>query len=84
MHMAATRKVVQTELDPRLYEFVLRTARSKGLTLKEAAREALRRWASSEGDLSWDPLFDLSRTFRAGKRTDSSKVDEVLYGRSKS
>ena len=79
--MAATRKVVQTELDPALYEFVLRTAKAKGLTLKEAAREALRRWASSEGDLSWDPLFDLSKTYRARGRTDSSRVDEVLYGK---
>src|SRR3990170_7093977 len=83
MHMAATRKVVQTELDPALYEFVLRTAKAKGLTLKEAAREALRRWASSEGDLSWDPLFDLSRTYRARGRTDSSRMDEVLYGKAR-
>jgi len=51
------------------------------VTLKEAARDALRRWASSESDLSGDPLFDLSRTFRARKRTDSSRVDEIVYAR---
>lgn len=79
--MAVAKKVVQTEVDGTLYDFVLKTAKAKGLSLKEAAREALRTWASQEGDLSWDPLFDLSKTFKSGKKADSSKVDEVLYGR---
>ena len=81
MSMVAGRKVVQTELDPATYEFVLKTAKAKGMTLKEATRDALRRWASSESDLSGDPLFDLSKTFRARKRTDSSRVDEIVYAR---
>lgn len=75
------KKVVQTEIAPEVYDFVLRTAKAKGLTLKEAAREALREWAAREGDLSWDPLFDPAWGFKGGKKTDSSKVDEVLYGR---
>ena len=79
--MAIAKKVVQTEVDPALYEFVVKTAKAKGITLKEATREALRRWASMEGDLSWDPLFDMSKTFKSRRRTDSSKVDEVLYGK---
>ncbi|HKZ23812.1 MAG TPA: hypothetical protein VJ224_05350 [Thermoplasmata archaeon] len=78
-----TKKVVQTEVDPMLYEFVLKTAKSKGLTLKEAVREALRAWAAQEGDLSWDPLFDPAWGEKARKPTDASKVDEVLYGRKK-
>ena len=61
--MATAKKVVQTEVDIVLYDFVLKTAKSKGLTLKEAAREALRAWAAQEGDLSWDPLFDPSWGF---------------------
>ena len=77
------KKVIQTEVDPVVYAFVLRTAEAKGLTLKGAARQALSEWASREGDLSWDPLFDLSKTFSTGKRTDASKVDEVLYRRRK-
>ncbi len=81
--MAVAKKVVQTEVDRVLYDFVLKTAKSKGLTLKEATREALRTWASQEGDLSWDPLFNLSKTFKSGKKTDSSNVDEILYGRRK-
>lgn len=79
--MVAGRKVVQTEVDPVLYEFVLRTAKAKGLTLKEATREALRAWAAQEGDLSWDPLFDPKWGGRAPKETDASKVDDVLYRR---
>ena len=79
--MAVAKKVVQTELDHALYEFVLKTANAKGLTLKEAVREAIRAWAAQEGDLSWDPLFDTSWGFRGRVATDSSKVDEVLYRR---
>ncbi len=81
--MATAKKVVQTEVDIALYDFVLKTAKAKGLTLKEAAWEALRDWAAREGDLSWDPLFDPSWGIRGGKKTDSSKVDEVVYGRRK-
>jgi hypothetical protein len=77
------KRVVQTEVAPEVYEFVLRTAKAKGLTLKEAAREALREWAAREGDLSWDPLFDPDWGFKGGKKTDSSKVNEVLYARKK-
>ncbi len=79
--MTIAKRVVQTEVDPSLYEFVVKTAKAKGITLKEATREALRRWAAMEGDLSWDPLFDLSKTFKSKKGTDSSKVDEILYGK---
>jgi hypothetical protein len=74
-------KIVQTEVDPVLYDFVVRTAKAKGLTLKEATREALRAWATQEGDLSWDPLFDPAWGGKARKRTDASKVNQVVYGR---
>lgn len=77
--MAADKKVVQTEINPFLYDFVLKTAKAKGLTLKEATREALRAWAAQEGDLSWDPLFDPEWGGKAPKGTDASKVKEVVY-----
>ena len=81
--MATAKKVVQTEVDTVLYDFVLRTAKSKGLTLKEATRKALRAWAAQEGNLSWDPLFDPSWGFEGRVKTDASKVNEVLYRRRK-
>ena len=78
------KRVVQTDVTPEVYEFVTRTAKAKGLSLKEAAREALREWAATRnGDLSWDPLFDPGWGFKGGMKTDASKVDEVLYGRKK-
>jgi len=73
------KKVVQTEVDSKLYAFVLRTAEAKGLTLKDATRQALWEWAAREGDLSWDPLFEPGWGSKARRRTDASKVDEVLY-----
>ena len=80
MSMRAKR-VIQTEVDEKVYRFVVKTAEAKGLTLKEAARQALREWAAREGDLSWDPLFDPKWGGKAGKATDASKVDEVVYRR---
>ncbi|HEX9339778.1 MAG TPA: hypothetical protein VF992_01210 [Thermoplasmata archaeon] len=79
--MTITKRVIQTEVDSALYDFVVKAAKAKGITLKEATREALRRWAAIEGDLSWDPLFDLTKTVKSKKATDSSKVDEILYGK---
>ena len=79
--MAVAKKVVQTEVDRTLYDFVLKTAKMKGLTLKDAAREALREWAAREGDLSWDPLFNPAWGFKGRVKSDASQVDEVLYGR---
>ncbi len=74
-------KVVQTEVDPELYRALKKTAEAKGLSLKEAVRRALRDWVAREGDLSWDALFDLRKTFTVGKATNASEVDEVVYGR---
>lgn len=79
--MTIAKKVVQTEVEPLLHAFVVKTAKAEGITLKEAMREAVRRLETMEGDLPRDPLFDLSKTFRSKKRTESSKVDEVLYGK---
>ena len=81
--MADTKKVIQTEVDTALYEFVVKTAKSKGITIKEATRRALRAWASQEGDLSSDPLFDPNWGFPGRVRRDASKVNEVLYRRRK-
>ena len=81
--MASAKKVIQTEVDAGLYAFVAKTAKSKGLTIKEAARQALRTWASQEGDLSSDPLFNPNWGFPGRIKADASKVDEVLYRRRK-
>jgi len=74
-------KVVQTEIDQRAYEFILRTAEAKGITLKEALRIAALEWAGREGDLSFDPLFDFSTTVPKGRRKFPDRGEEVLYGK---
>ena len=74
------KKVVQTEVDRDAYEFLLKTAESKGLTLKEALRQAALEWAAREGDLSFDPMFDFSIVASKGSRKFPDRGEEVLYG----
>jgi hypothetical protein len=72
------RKVVQTELDQNDYETLQSLARSKGITIKDAAREALRWWSASQTDLTKDPLFTLKPVqFRTKVRAD--EIEAFLY-----
>ena len=76
----AKRKVVQTELDRSDYEFLVSVAKSKSMTLKEAAKEALRSWAASSSDLNKDPLFRLKPVkFKVKVRAD--EIEAFLYKR---
>jgi hypothetical protein len=75
-----TKKVVQTELEHDDYEELARVASSKNLTIKEAAREALRWWSVSNSDLSEDPLFKLNPVeFKL--KIKSGEIESFLYGR---
>jgi hypothetical protein len=72
-------KVVQTELDQSDYETLAGLARAKNLTIKEAAREALRWWTASQADLTADPLFALEPVdFKLKVRAD--EIEDFLYG----
>ena len=72
------KRVVRTELGPRDYEALAALARRKGLTIKEAARQALRWWNASNADLADDPLFKLHPVrFRSRVRVD--EIDALLY-----
>ena len=82
MNMAAT-KVVQTRLDLTLYEALQRTADGQGLTLQDAAREAIRRWVSEETRFGTSPLFNFEVVLGRGPKTDSSDDDSSLYRRGK-
>jgi len=81
MHMpAAKKKVVQTELESGDYEALQSLAKSKNMTIKEAAREALRLWTVSVADLSEDPLFKLKPVeFKVKVRSDG--IESFLYRR---
>ena len=72
-------KVVQTELKAKIYEVFKEVSKEKGMTIKEATRESISEWTIQNSDIRKDPLFDLSNVIKGGKKTDSSKIDEVLY-----
>ncbi len=74
------KKVVQTELEHEDYETLLSIAKSKNMSIKEAAREALRWWTASTSDLSNDSLFRLKPVeFKVKVRSD--EIDAFLYKR---
>ena len=79
-------KVAQTEFDSAEYTRVAAVARKKGLTIKEALREAALRWAEEERGINPDdPIFDIALGRRKapswGKGTEnaSEQVDETVY-----
>ena len=80
------RKVAQTELEPSEYQTLAKTAEKKGLTIKEALRQAARLWVHEESGIDPnDPIFDIALGRRKakdwGKGTEnaSKEVDETLY-----
>jgi hypothetical protein len=74
------RKVVQTELEQADYETLSSLAKSRGMTIKEAAKEALRWWTASKADLRENPLFRLKPVgFKVKVRAD--EIETFLYGK---
>lgn len=76
-------RVVQTRLDAALYQALQRAADSKRMTLKDAAREAIRRWVMEETEFEGSPLFNFDVVLGKGGPTDSSDDDTTLYRRRK-
>jgi len=75
----AKKKVVQTELMEREYELLQRVAEKRGVTIKHGLREAVQQWVSTQIPIAEDPLFKIPPV-KTGVRTDSSKLDKLLYG----
>jgi hypothetical protein len=73
------RKVVQTELEDKEYRLLKEAVDKQGLSLKRGVREAVLQWVSTQIPVSEDPLFSV-KPVRTGVETDSSKLDERLYG----
>ncbi len=80
------RKVAQTELDPGEYQTFVKTAEKKGMTIKEALRQAALMWVQEESGIDPnDPIFDIALGRRKapdwGKGTEnaSKEIDETLY-----
>ena len=70
--------MVQTELGEREYDLLAEVAKKEGLTIKEAARQALLDWSVSGMDLKNDPLFRL-KPVRFRQKIKSSEIDRFLY-----
>jgi len=75
----AKKKVVQTELVEQEYELLQRVAEKRGVTIKHGLREAVQQWISTHTPVSEDPLFKIAPV-KTGVKTDSSKLDKLLYG----
>jgi hypothetical protein len=74
-------KRVQTELPPKEYETFYKVLKQEGLTVKEAAKQALEEWTAERIRFDpKDPLFDFSKTIEIGKGS-SRKIDRVVYSR---
>lgn len=81
-------KVAQTEMEPSEYAAFAKTAEKKGLTIKDALRQAAQRWTQEESGIEpSDPIFDIAAGRRKaqdwGKGTERAarEVDKTLYGK---
>jgi len=72
------KKVVQTELVEQEYKLLQKVAGKRGVTIKHGLREAVQQWISTQVPTSEDPLFKIEPV-KTGVRTDSSKLDKLLY-----
>lgn len=78
--MAKEIRHVQGELKPHEYQELKRAAEKRGITLKEAAREALLEWVRSESGFDpGDPLFETVGMFSSMKSL-ATKHDEIYEG----
>lgn len=69
-------KYIQSELDKHLYSELKKTAEKKGISIKEAIREAVLEWVRDKSGFDRkDPFFRM-HTFRASKDL-SEKHDEI-------
>ncbi len=79
MNGLAKGKTVQTELAEREYEFLVKVAKKKKLTIKQGLREAVQHWISTQIAIDEDPLFSIEPV-ETRVKTDSSRLDKTLYG----
>ncbi len=74
-------KIVQTILNDSEYKEFKNVSERHGKTLREAAREAIRKWTEeSSGVSAEDPIFKI-KPISYGDRKASEHHDTILYGR---
>jgi hypothetical protein len=71
-------KHIQSELEPHEYVEFKRAAKKKGITLKEAAREAIVEWTREEAGFNMeDPFFRTASMFKGPK--DMAETHDDIY-----
>jgi len=70
--------LVKTELEEREYDLLSGVAKKKGLTIEEAARQALLDWSVSGLKMKKDPLSRL-KTVRLKRKIKSSEIDRFTH-----
>jgi hypothetical protein len=71
---------VQAKLAPKEYEAVVAAARQSHLSIQEAVRVAVLRWAEAQGTYR-DPFEDFIGISKGGDIHDASeRIDELAYG----
>jgi hypothetical protein len=69
-------KYIQSELETHLYSELKKTAEKKGISIKEAIREAVLEWVRGKSGFDPKDSFFKMRTFQASKDL-SEKHDEI-------
>lgn len=79
-HETMESRHVQAKLSASEYEAVAAAARKGHMTLQEAVRRAVLRWAETRGTYR-DPFEDFIGIIKEGNMRDASeRVDEIAYG----
>lgn len=75
-----TKKIVQTVLEDSEYKEFRRASEKSKMTIRQAEREAIRRWTEeTSGISSEDPIFKLkSASYKTRKAAEHH--DAILYG----
>ncbi|MBI2648878.1 MAG: hypothetical protein HYW93_04400 [Thaumarchaeota archaeon] len=75
------KKIIQTIVDESEYDEFRKVSEKTGKTIREAAREAIRKWTEEASGISpEDPIFRI-KPVSYGDSKVSEQHDSALYGR---
>ena len=72
-------KVVQTTVPEELHKKIVEIAKREGKSIKEIVREALEQWVIWKTGIENDAFLN-SEPVDFGIETDSSKLEDLIYG----
>jgi len=75
-------KVVQTVVSDELHKKLVEISKKEGKPIKQLVREALEEWITWRSDIIDDSFLNLEPV-DFGVKTNSSKLEKILYGEAK-